>query len=84
MMSGGPAVGELDWLLDNLVSAVVGVRIAVILSSDGLLLGKSPGVSQSEGDHLAALAAGATRLARGVGMWSGYGDVSQTTCSMRT
>jgi predicted regulator of Ras-like GTPase activity (Roadblock/LC7/MglB family) len=82
MMSGGPAVGELDWLLDNLVSSVLGVRIAVILSPDGLLLGRSPGVSQGEGDHLAALAAGAASLARGVGMWSGYGDVSQTIIEM--
>jgi len=81
-MSGGPAVGELDWLLDNLVSSVLGVRIAVILSPDGLMLAKSPGVSQSEGDHLAALAAGAASLARGVGMWSGYGDVSQTIIEM--
>jgi predicted regulator of Ras-like GTPase activity (Roadblock/LC7/MglB family) len=58
------------------------VRIAVILSPDGLLLGKSPGVSQGEGDHLAALAAGAASLARGVGLWSGYGDVSQTIVEM--
>ena len=75
-------MGELDWLLDNLVSSVLGVRIAVILSPDGLMLAKSPGVSQSEGDHLAALAAGAASLARGVGMWSGYGDVSQTIIEM--
>jgi predicted regulator of Ras-like GTPase activity (Roadblock/LC7/MglB family) len=81
-MSGGPAVGELDWLLDSLVSAVAGVRIAVILSPDGLLLGKSPGVSQGEGDHLAALAAGAQGLARGVGVWTGYGEVSQTIIEM--
>ena len=81
-MSGGPAVGELDWLLDNLVSAVIGVRIAVILSPDGLLLGRSPGVSESDGGHLAALAAGAQSLARGVGVWSGYGDVSQTIVEM--
>jgi len=75
-------LGELDWLLDNLVSSVLGVRIAVILSPDGLLLGRSPGVSQGEGDHLAALAAGAASLARGVGMWSGYGDVAQTIIEM--
>jgi predicted regulator of Ras-like GTPase activity (Roadblock/LC7/MglB family) len=75
-------VGELDWLLDNLVAAAAGVRIAVILSPDGLLLGRSPGVSESEGDRLAALAAGAASLARGVGMWSGYGDVSQTIVEM--
>ena len=44
MMSGGTSLGELDWLLDNLVSSVLGVRIAVILSPDGLSLGRSPGL----------------------------------------
>jgi len=39
-MSGGPALGELDWLLDNLASSVLGVRLAVILSPAGLLLGR--------------------------------------------
>ena len=39
-------------------------------------------LSESDGGHLAALAAGAASLARGVGMWSGYGDVSQTIVEM--
>ena len=81
-MSGGPALGELDWLLDNLVSADLGVRIAVILSPDGLSLGRSPGLGEADAGHMAALAAGAQSLARGVGMWSGYGDVSQTIIEM--
>ena len=75
-------MGELDWLLDNLVSSVLGVRIAVILSPDGLSLGRSPGLSEGDASHLAALAAGAQSLARGVGVWSGYGDVSQTIIEM--
>lgn len=75
-------MGELDWLLDNLVSSVLGVRIAVILSPDGLSLGRSPGLSEADAGHLAALAAGAQSLARGVGVWSGYGDVSQTIIEM--
>jgi predicted regulator of Ras-like GTPase activity (Roadblock/LC7/MglB family) len=82
MMSGGTSLGELDWLLDNLVSSVLGVRIAVILSPDGLSLGRSPGLSEADAGHLAALAAGAQSLARGVGVWSGYGDVSQTIVEM--
>jgi len=81
-MSGGTSLGELDWLLDNLVSSVLGVRIAVILSPDGLSLGRSPGLSESDAGHLAALAAGAQSLARGVGVWSGFGDVSQTIIEM--
>jgi predicted regulator of Ras-like GTPase activity (Roadblock/LC7/MglB family) len=75
-------LGELDWLLDNLVSSVLGLRIAVILSPDGLSLGRSPGLSEAEAGHMAALAAGASSLARGVGVWTGYGDVSQTIIEM--
>ena len=75
-------MGELDWLLDNLVSSVLGVRIAVILSPDGLSLGRSPGLSEADAGHMAALAAGASSLARGVGVWTGYGDVSQTIIEM--
>jgi predicted regulator of Ras-like GTPase activity (Roadblock/LC7/MglB family) len=82
MMSGGNSLGELDWLLDNLASSVLGVRIAVILSPDGLSLGRSPGLSEADAGHMAALAAGAQSLARGVGVWSGFGDVSQTIVEM--
>jgi len=75
-------LGELDWLLDNLVSSVLGVRIAVILSPDGLSLGRSPGLSESDAGHMAALAAGASSLARGVGVCMGYGDVSRPIVEM--
>ena len=75
-------MGDLDWLLDNLVSSVLGVRIAVILSPDGLSLGRSPGLSEADADHLAALAADTQSLGMGVGAWSGYGDVSQTIIEM--
>jgi len=75
-------VGELDWLLNNLASTVMGVRSAVILSPDGLTLGRSPGLSEDDADHLAALAAGAQSLARGASQRFGYGDVSQTIIEM--
>jgi predicted regulator of Ras-like GTPase activity (Roadblock/LC7/MglB family) len=75
-------VGELDWLLDNLASTVLGVRNAVILSPDGLLLGRSPGLTKADGDRLAALAAGAQSLATSVGDKFGCGDVNQTIVEM--
>jgi predicted regulator of Ras-like GTPase activity (Roadblock/LC7/MglB family) len=75
-------VGELDWLLNNLASTVLGVRNAVILSPDGLPLGRSPGLSEDDADHLAALAAGAQSLARGAGQRFGCGEVSQTIIEM--
>ena len=61
-MTGGTSLGELDWLLDKLVSSVLGVRIAVILSPDCLSLGRSPGLSEADAGHLAALAAGGQRF----------------------
>jgi predicted regulator of Ras-like GTPase activity (Roadblock/LC7/MglB family) len=80
-MSGGP-VQELDWLLYNLATRVGGVRSAVILSPDGLPLGRSPGLSTGDADHLAALAAGAQSLAHGTGRKFGSGHVVQTTIEM--
>lgn len=73
---------ELDWLLRNLTASVGGVQNAVILSPDGLPLGRSPGLSQSDADHLAALAAGAQSLARGTGRKFDTGEVVQTTIEM--
>jgi predicted regulator of Ras-like GTPase activity (Roadblock/LC7/MglB family) len=75
-------VGELDWLLDSLTSAVAGVRIAVILSPDGLPLARSSGLSDGDADHLASLAAGANSLARGTGHRFGYGEVNHTIIEM--
>jgi predicted regulator of Ras-like GTPase activity (Roadblock/LC7/MglB family) len=80
-MTGG-SVYELDWLLDNLTASVDGVQNAVILSPDGLPLGRSPGLSPADADTLAALSAGAQSLAHGTGRKFGSGDVVQTTIEM--
>ncbi len=81
-MTGGSAPGELNWLLENLVSTVDRVRQAVILSPDGLTLGNSPGLSVEDADHLAALAAGVQSLARGAGQRFSGGEVRQTIIEM--
>lgn len=73
---------ELDWLLANLQANVDGVMSAVVLSPDGLPLGKSPGLSGQDADHLAALAAGAFSLARGTGERFGCGEVTQAIIEM--
>jgi predicted regulator of Ras-like GTPase activity (Roadblock/LC7/MglB family) len=75
-------VHELDWLLHNLSATVGGVQSAVILSPDGLPLGRSPGLTPMAADTLAALAAGAQALAHGTGRKFGSGDVVQTTIEM--
>lgn len=68
---------ELDWLLANLSATVDGVRNAVILTPDGLPLGRSPGLAEADAEQLAALAAGAASLAAGTGAKFGYGQVQQ-------
>ena len=60
-------VGQLDWLLDDLVRRVGHVSKAVILSQDGIALGASETLERDDAEHLAALAAGFQSLARGAG-----------------
>jgi predicted regulator of Ras-like GTPase activity (Roadblock/LC7/MglB family) len=73
---------ELDWLLNNLTTSVDGVQNAVILSPDGLPLGRSPGLSSTDAQTLAALSAGAQGLADGTSRRFGSGEVAQTTIEM--
>ncbi|MBO0819681.1 MAG: roadblock/LC7 domain-containing protein [Nocardiopsaceae bacterium] len=73
---------ELDWLLTDLSETVDGVRSAVILSPDGLALGKSPGLTGADGEHLAALAAGMASLGHGTGVKFGCGEVRQAIIEM--
>lgn len=70
--------GELNWLLDELVSRVAQVRYAVMLSADGLAMGTSAGLVREDGEHLAAVASGFHSLAKGTGRHFGAGEVRQT------
>ncbi|MFE3449721.1 roadblock/LC7 domain-containing protein [Nonomuraea sp. NPDC059194] len=74
--------GELNWLLDDLTTRVGAVRQAVILSTDGLAVGYSRGLSREDAEHLSAVAAGFQSLARGAGRHFGGGDVRQTIVEM--
>ena len=75
-------VGQLDWLLDDLVRRVGQVSKAVILSQDGIALGASDTLERDDAEHLAALAAGFQSLARGAGRHFGGGAVRQTMIEM--
>jgi predicted regulator of Ras-like GTPase activity (Roadblock/LC7/MglB family) len=74
--------GELSWLLDNLVARVTQVEQVVVLSSDGLLLGASDGLTREDADHLSAVAASFQSLARSAGRQFGGGGVRQTIIEM--
>jgi predicted regulator of Ras-like GTPase activity (Roadblock/LC7/MglB family) len=75
-------IGQLDWLLDDLVGRVGPVSKAVILSQDGIALGASGTLQRDDAEHLAALAAGLVSLARGAGQHFGGGPVRQTIIEM--
>jgi len=82
---GAPArVGQLDWLLDDLVRRVADLTKAVILSQDGMTLGASQTLERDDAEHLAALAAGFQSLARGAGRHFGGGTARQTIVEMES
>lgn len=80
MTSNAPR--DLDWLLDELVERAVGARFAIVLSSDGLLIGRSKDLTKEDADHLSALASAFQSLARGTGRQFKGGQVLQTVVEM--
>jgi predicted regulator of Ras-like GTPase activity (Roadblock/LC7/MglB family) len=53
----------LNWLLANFVRTTAGVRDAVAVSSDGLLIATSAGLDRAGADRLAAVVSGMAALA---------------------
>ncbi|WP_329115059.1 roadblock/LC7 domain-containing protein [Streptomyces sp. NBC_01465] len=53
-----------NWLLANFVRNTDGVRDAVAVSSDGLLIAVSEGLGRTDADHLSAIVSGLSSLAR--------------------
>ena len=73
---------KLNWLLDDLVDRVPGVRKAVVLSRDGLPTGVSKNLTREDSEHLAAVASGFHSLAKGVGRHFDAGGVRQTVVEL--
>ncbi|MFI5838311.1 roadblock/LC7 domain-containing protein [Catenuloplanes sp. NPDC051500] len=55
---------QFNWLLGNFVHQTDGVKDAVAVSSDGLLIAASDGLNRTEADHLAAIVSSMASLAR--------------------
>ena len=70
--------GGLNWLLDDLVRRLAGAESAIVLSGDGLPLGRSAALDRDSAEHLAAMASAFQSLSRGVGTTFGKGLVLQT------
>jgi predicted regulator of Ras-like GTPase activity (Roadblock/LC7/MglB family) len=72
----------LDWLLDDLRSRLPGADRAIVLSADGLLIGRSSNMHRDDADQLAAVASGFQSLSRSTGRYFGGGAVRQTVVEM--
>ena len=69
---------DLDWLLDELVERAVGAQHAIVLSADGLPIGKSKDITTEDAEHLSAIASAFQSLAQGTGRQFKGGRVLQT------
>lgn len=74
--------GDLNWLLDDLVNRIAGVRYAVVLSTDGLLLGRSTSMSREDAEHFGAMSATLYGLARSAGHRFQGGSVRQAVIEL--
>ncbi|ONM50089.1 roadblock/LC7 domain-containing protein [Nocardia donostiensis] len=74
--------GDLNWLLDDLVERLAGVRKAVVLSTDGLLLGRSAAMERDDAEHFAAMASTLYGLARSAGSRFDGGGVRQAVIEL--
>jgi predicted regulator of Ras-like GTPase activity (Roadblock/LC7/MglB family) len=81
-MAPTDTTGQLSWLLDNLVNKVDHVDRAVILSTDGLVVASSRGLTREDGEHLSALACGLQSLAQGAALHFSGGNVRQIIIEM--
>lgn len=72
----------LDWLLDDLVKRLSGAENAVVLSADGLAVGRSSDLDRAGAEHLSAMASGFRTLARSVGSQFDKGAVHQTVVEL--
>lgn len=73
---------RLDWLLDDLVKRLAKVRYAVVLSTDGLLLGRSSSIEVEDAEHFSAMASALQSLARSAGLRFNGGDMLQTVVEL--
>jgi predicted regulator of Ras-like GTPase activity (Roadblock/LC7/MglB family) len=81
-MQPGGATASMNWVLDDLVRRVDGIKQAVVLSRDGLTLGASASLSREDAEHMAAIAAGIQSLARGAALRFDGGQPRQAILHM--
>lgn len=82
MGNNGNDKPDLNWLLDDVVHRIVGADGAIVLSADGLQIGRSAGMSKDDSDQLSAIASSLQSLAKGVSKQFSRGQVVQNMIEM--
>jgi predicted regulator of Ras-like GTPase activity (Roadblock/LC7/MglB family) len=73
---------ELDWLLDDFVERVPGAVSAAVVTTDGLGLCISAGISSDSADQLSAITSGLASLTDGAAQFFAAGGVRQLIVEM--
>lgn len=77
-----PEAKTFNWLLDSFTSSTAGVREAIAVSSDGLLMAMSAIDDRANAERLAAVVSGMTSLAGGVADWYALGHLNRVVVDM--
>jgi predicted regulator of Ras-like GTPase activity (Roadblock/LC7/MglB family) len=71
-----------NWLLDSFAANTAGVREAIAVSTDGLLMAMSKVDDRSNAERLAAVVSGMTSLAGGAAAWYSLGVLNRVIVDM--
>jgi uncharacterized protein len=71
-----------NWLLDSFAANTAGVKEAIAVSSDGLLMAMSKVDDRSNAERLAAVVSGMTSLAGGAAGWYSLGVLNRVIVDM--
>lgn len=77
-----PEAKTFNWLLDTFTSGTAGVKEAIAVSSDGLLMAMSAIQDQANAERLAAMVSGLTSLSGGVASWYALGELNRVIIDM--
>ena len=77
-----PEAQTFNWLLDSFTSSTAGVREAIAVSSDGLLMAMSNIADRANAERLAAVVSGLTSLASGAANWYSLGGLNRVVIDM--
>lgn len=79
----GTSSQNFNWLISNFVRSTDGVRDAVAVSSDGLLIAMSDGLDRTAADRLAAVVSGLVSLARSASRYYSFDGLKLIMIEMK-